>query len=62
MTPKKIGMILLFLYLFIIAYGTIRTRIDKLIETRSKKEKILSEMISTKEGREKLAKTMTAEK
>jgi hypothetical protein len=55
-----IAKILLFCYLFIIAYGTIRTGIDKLIEKQiKKKEKILSELISTKEGREKLVKSMT---
>lgn len=55
-----IAKILLFCYLFIIAYGTIRTGIDKQIEKQiKKKEKILSELISTKEGREKFAESMT---
>ena len=52
--------ILLFCYIFLVAYGTLRTGIDKLIERKNrKKNKILSELISTKEGREKLVKTMT---
>lgn len=52
--------VLLFCYLFLVAYGTLRTGIDKLIERKNrKKNKILSELISTKEKREKLAKTMT---
>jgi hypothetical protein len=56
---RHIANVLLFCYLFLIAYGTLRAGIDKLIERRnSKKNKILSELISTKEGREKLTKTM----
>lgn len=53
--------ILLICYLFLVAYGTVRAGIDKVIEINKnrKKEKIISELISTKEGREKLAKTMT---
>ena len=58
---RRICQVLVFVYIFLIAYGTIRTGIDKIIEMNKKnnrKEKILSEMLSTKEGGQKLARTM----
>ena len=49
-------------FMFLIVYGIIREQIDKLIEksrTRKKKIKIISELLKTKEGKERLAKSMT---
>ncbi len=58
-TWKYIATGLLFCWLFLIAYGILRTGIDKLVERRHKaKEKIMSDMISTDEGRKKLAENL----
>lgn len=50
--------VLLISYLFIIAYGVIRSGIDKLIKKETNKEEILSKALSTEEGRKKLAELM----
>ena len=52
--------VLAFIYVFLVVYGTVRTGIDKVIEMKqAKKEKVLSEILHTDEGRKNLAKIMT---
>ena len=52
--------------MFLIVYGKVRTQIDRIIESRKqkenkKKEEIVSKLLKTKEGKEKLAQTLTEE-